>query len=108
MRLSFQTLYFLTTFLSTPIRAQTSSAKATFTNTNRLLFDTSGNQIDAYGSKINLLGGKYYLYGNSFSTKGVAYGIKSYSSTDLTNWVYEGFLVSKFFEASCFQVGSNS
>lgn len=65
---------------------------ATFSNSRRLLFDTDGNQIDAYGSKINSFNGLYYLYGNSFSTTGVAYGIKSYSSVDLVNWQYEGFL----------------
>lgn len=28
-------------------------ATTTFTNSNRFLFDTNGNQIDAYGSKVN-------------------------------------------------------
>ncbi|KAF7195196.1 hypothetical protein HII31_03402, partial [Pseudocercospora fuligena] len=69
-----------------------SAGQITFTNSRRLLFDTNGNQIDAYGSKVNYFNGSYYLYGNSFSTKGVAYGIKSYSSVDLENWQYNGFL----------------
>ncbi|EME38324.1 glycoside hydrolase family 43 protein [Dothistroma septosporum NZE10] len=63
-----------------------------FTNTHRLLFDTNSNQIDAYGSKVNFFNGSYYLYGNSFSIEGVAFGIKSYSSTDLENWYFNGFL----------------
>ncbi len=74
-----------------------------FSNKARFLFDTDGNQVDAYGSKINFFAGKYYLYGNSFANSqgsfaaGVAsfpagYGIKSYSSVDLVNWAYEGFL----------------
>ncbi|KAJ5738024.1 hypothetical protein N7493_001179 [Penicillium malachiteum] len=62
-----------------------------FSNEQRFMFDVDGNFIDAYGSKINY--GKYYLYGNSWSIKGsAAYGIKSYSSMDLVNWNYEGFL----------------
>lgn len=72
--------------------APATAATVTFTNTRRFLFDTNGNQVDAYGSKINLFQGKYYLYGNSFAIEGVAYGIKSYSSIDLVNWEYEGFL----------------
>ncbi|CAC9887918.1 unnamed protein product [Aureobasidium pullulans] len=55
-------------------------------NNRRFLFDTDGRQIDAYGSKVNNFNGKYYLYGNSFSETGVAYGIKSYSSSDLQSW----------------------
>ncbi|KAJ5633215.1 Arabinanase/levansucrase/invertase [Penicillium lividum] len=62
-----------------------------FSNERRFMFDVDGNFIDAYGSKINH--GKYYLYGNSWSIEGsAAYGIKSYSSVDLVNWNYEGFL----------------
>ncbi|KAI4753143.1 Arabinanase/levansucrase/invertase [Aureobasidium sp. EXF-3400] len=68
------------------------SASVAFDNNRRFLFDTDGRQIDAYGSKVNNFNGKYYLYGNSFSETGVAYGIKSYSSIDLVNWQYEGFL----------------
>ncbi|CAD0013756.1 unnamed protein product [Aureobasidium pullulans] len=62
------------------------SASVTFDNNRRFLFDTDGRQIDAYGSKVNNFNGKYYLYGNSFSETGVAYGIKSYSSSDLQSW----------------------
>lgn len=92
MRVSF--LWLGATALSTVVRGQAtpSTGQTLFTNTIRLLFDTDGNQIDADGSKINNFDGKYYLYGNSFSTTGVAFGIKSYSSNDLTNWAYEGFL----------------
>lgn len=72
--------------------AGTSRSVVTFNNRQRLLFDVDGRQIDAYGSKVNFFDGKYYLYGNSFSAKGVAYGIKSYSSVDLVNWKYEGLL----------------
>ncbi|USW54292.1 Putative glycoside hydrolase, family 43 [Septoria linicola] len=68
------------------------AGQVTYSNTRRLLFDTDGNQIDAYGSKVNLFNGSYYLYGNSFSTTGPALGIKSYSSIDLENWQYNGFL----------------
>ncbi|THX73596.1 Arabinanase/levansucrase/invertase [Aureobasidium pullulans] len=68
------------------------SASVTFDNNKRFLFDTDGRQIDAYGSKVNNFNGKYYLYGNSFSETGVAYGIKSYSSSDLQSWQYEGLL----------------
>lgn len=64
----------------------------TFTNSRRLLFDADGNQIDAYGSKVNFFNGSYYLYGNSFSIEGIAFGVKSYSSIDLENWKYNGFL----------------
>ena len=35
---------------------------------------------------IVVLNGTYYLYGNSFALKPSAFGIKSYSSVDLTNW----------------------
>ncbi|KAL1297200.1 hypothetical protein AAFC00_004770 [Neodothiora populina] len=73
--------------LSTPL-----SSTAIFTNTRRLLFDTDGNQVDAYGSKVSFFENEYYLYGNSFSTKGEAFGIKSYSSVDLESWTYNGFI----------------
>lgn len=68
------------------------AGQISFTNTRRLLFDVDGNQIDAYGSKVQYFNGSYHLYGNSFSTTGVAFGIKSYSSIDLENWQYNGFL----------------
>ncbi|CAK4031328.1 Arabinanase levansucrase invertase [Lecanosticta acicola] len=76
------------------------SSHITFTNTQRFLFDTLGNQIDAYGSKVNFFNGSYYLYGNSFSTTGVAFGIKSYSSNNLKDWTYEGFLFDPYSENS--------
>ncbi|THX13944.1 Arabinanase/levansucrase/invertase [Aureobasidium pullulans] len=70
----------------------TTAGSVTFDNNRRLLFDTDGNQIDAIGAKINEFGGRYYLYGNSVSQKDAFYGIKSYSSNDLLNWQYEGYL----------------
>jgi hypothetical protein len=78
---------------------------ATFTNTRRLFFDVDGDQIDAYGSKINYFEDKYYLYGNSFAITGVAFGIKSYSSVDLVNWVYEGLLYDPSSKNPCNDVG---
>jgi hypothetical protein len=80
-------------------------AQVSFNNQIRFLFDTDGNQIDAYGSKIQLFDGKYYLYGNSFSLTGVAFGIKSYSSVDLVNWAYEGFLYDPYSTTPCDQTG---
>lgn len=82
-----------------------SSSTVTFTNTKRLLFDTDGNQVDAYGSKVNLFNGTYYLYGNSFSIEGVAFGIKSYSSNDLVNWQYKGFLYDPTVPNPCDNLG---
>ncbi|KAH0282459.1 Arabinanase/levansucrase/invertase, partial [Aureobasidium sp. EXF-3399] len=82
----------LVSVCSAAVTTKAVSASVTFDNTRRFLFDTNGRQIDAYGSKVNNFNGKYYLYGNSFSETGVAYGIKSYSSVDLLNWQYEGFL----------------
>lgn len=76
----------------TPPSYNDQASQVTFTNTHRLLFDTDGNQIDAYGSKVNFFNGSYYLYGNSFSTKGTPFGIKSYSSDNLKDWTYNGFL----------------
>ncbi|KAK5135352.1 hypothetical protein LTR08_005294 [Meristemomyces frigidus] len=91
-----------TTFLLSLASAVLSqAAQVTFDNTRRLLFDVDGNQIDAYGSKINLFNGSYYLYGNSFSIQGVAFGIKSYSSLDLENWNYEGFLFDPYGNNPC-------
>ena len=90
-------------------------ATASFTNNIRFLFDVDGNQVDAYGSKINYFDGKFYLYGNSFANSGlpslsgsnigVAFGIKSYSSVDLVNWAYEGFLYNPFSENPCNNIG---
>lgn len=82
----------ITAYAAPPATRSVAAASVTFTNTRRFLFDTDGNQVDAYGSKVNLFQGRYYLYGNSFAIEGVAYGIKSYSSIDLQNWEYEGFL----------------
>ena len=76
-----------------------------FTNTRRLLFDVDGNQIDAYGSKINYFNGSFYLYGNSFSVAGSAFGVKSYSSIDLVNWNYQGFLYNPFVPNPCDDLG---
>ena len=84
---------------------QPQAATATFSNSVRFLFDVDGNQIDAYGSKINYFDGKYYLYGNSFAITGVAFGIKSYSSTDLVNWAYESFLYNPFSDNPCNSIG---
>ncbi|KAK5124275.1 hypothetical protein LTR85_001978 [Meristemomyces frigidus] len=90
-----------TTFISLALIALSQAAQVTFSNTRRLLFDVDGNQIDAYGSKINLFNGSYYLYGNSFSIEGTAFGIKSYSSVDLENWEYEGFLYDPYGNTPC-------
>ncbi|KAJ9615591.1 hypothetical protein H2200_001666 [Cladophialophora chaetospira] len=89
------------------VTAADSSKQSTvvFTNTRRLLFDVDGNQIDAYGSKINYFNGTYYLYGNSFSVTGTAFGIKSYSSIDLVNWKYQGYLYNPFVPNPCDDLG---
>ncbi|EMD00452.1 hypothetical protein BAUCODRAFT_152944 [Baudoinia panamericana UAMH 10762] len=81
------------------------AAQVKFTNNIRLLFDVDGNQIDAYGSKISNFNGVYYLYGNSFAIEGVAFGIKSYSSVDLINWKYEGFLFDPYSNTPCNDLG---
>lgn len=86
-------------------QAAAGAANATFTNRNRFLFDVDGNQIDAYGAKVNFFNGSYYLYGNSFSTTGVAFGIKSYSSPDLTTWQYNGFLFDPTVLNPCNDIG---
>ncbi|KAG9517633.1 Arabinanase/levansucrase/invertase, partial [Aureobasidium melanogenum] len=88
----FSALTTLTSLCSAAATTKAVSASVTFDNNRRFLFDTDGRQIDAYGSKVNNFNGKYYLYGNSFSETGVAFGIESYSSVDLVNWQYEGFL----------------
>lgn len=76
-----------------------------FTNARRLLFDVDGNQIDAYGSKVNYFNGTYYLYGNSFSVTGSAFGVKAYSSVDLINWKYQGYLYNPFVPNPCDDLG---
>ena len=77
----------------------------TFSNDKRLLFDNDGNQIDAYGSKINYFNGTYYLYGNSFAITGSAFGIKSYSSNDLVDWHFEGYLFDPTVKNPCDNIG---
>ena len=99
------TLCIFTSCLLRTIQASTLGATASFANNVRFLFDVDGNQIDAYGSKINYFDGKYYLYGNSFEVTGTAFGIKSYSSVDLVNWAYEGFLYNPFSENPCNNIG---
>lgn len=107
-------LALLRTAIGTPATSQT--VTASFTNIVRFLFDVEGNQIDAYGSKINFFEGKYYLYGNSFANSqgsfgaGTAafpagFGIKSYSSVDLVNWSFEGFLYDPYSKTACDESG---
>ena len=100
-------LYLAVSLLLPSVHATTSSQSgtATFTNNIRFLFDVDGNQIDAYGSKVQYFAGKYYLYGNSFAITGSAFGIKSYSSVDLVNWAYEGYLYNPFSENPCNNIG---
>jgi hypothetical protein len=97
----------LCTFFTSATAAVNGSnlSNVVFTNSRRLLFDVDGNQIDAYGSKVNYFDGAYYLYGNSFSVTGSAFGVKSYSSTDLVNWKYEGFLYDPFVPNPCDDTG---
>lgn len=97
----FSSLCLAASLLLSSVRATSQSSTASFTNNIRFLFDVDGNQIDAYGSKVQYFDGKYYLYGNSFAITGVAFGIKSYSSIDLVNWAYEGFLYNPFSETPC-------
>lgn len=60
--------------------------------------DTDGNRIEAHGGALWFEDGTYYWYGeNKDHTEGKngiwTWGIKYYSSTDLYNWKYEGYLV---------------
>ncbi|KAK4169644.1 glycosyl hydrolase [Cladorrhinum sp. PSN259] len=64
------------------------AASVTFTNSQRLLFDTDGRQLNAFGAKINHESkGTYWFYGN-----GATAGINLYSSPDLVNWKAEGVM----------------
>jgi len=101
-------LSFLTTSLAGFTTAGASNStlgNVIFDNNRRFLFDTDGRQIDVYGAKIQSFAGKYYFYGNSFSQTGVALGIKSYSSVDLTNWKYEGYLFDTLAPNPCMEMG---
>ena len=74
-------------------------------------FDTDGNGIDAHDGDLMYFAGTYYLYGTSYScgyqlmVLGAPFcGFKSYSSVDLVNWTYDGFLFdasTPAWQASC-------
>ena len=62
-------------------------------------FDTDGNAIDTHDSDLEFFNGKYYLYGPAqdcgyeWAVSASQFcGFKSYSSTDLNHWQYEGYL----------------
>ena len=60
--------------------------------------DTDGNTIEAHGGSLFFEEGTFYWYGeNKDHTDGVSkiwtWGIKCYSSQDLYNWKYEGYLI---------------
>lgn len=67
-----------------------------------VLLDTEGNKIEAHGGSIIQVGDTFYLYGES--KEGITgkdlnghwvkwhAGIKLYSSKDLKNWKYEGYV----------------
>lgn len=64
----------------------------------RIWLDTDGNPIQAHGGAIYYENNIYYWYGeNKDHTDGKCevwtWGIKYYSSSDLCNWKYEGFLI---------------
>lgn len=59
--------------------------------------DIDGNAIDAHDGEIKLFEGRYHLYGTAYQCgwqyllySGPACGFKSYSSTDLVHWRYDG------------------
>lgn len=60
--------------------------------------DTDGKRIEAHGGYIFEEDGVFYWYGENKEftygdSKMWTYGIKYYSSTDLYNWKYEGYLI---------------
>ena len=64
----------------------------------QLWLDTDGKPIEAHGGSIFYEDGVYYWYGeNKDHTDGKngvwTWGIKYYSSRDLYNWKYEGYLI---------------
>ncbi len=68
-----------------------------FTPGNEWRNITGGQLIDAHTGGISYLNGKYYWYGESYnnSTPEVELGgIVAYSSNDLLNWKYEGFMIA--------------
>ncbi len=61
-------------------------------------YDTEGNLIEAHGGYIHYENDTFYWYGeNKEFTDGVkdiwTWGVKCYSSKDLYNWKYEGYLI---------------
>ncbi len=68
-----------------------------FTPGNEWRNVNGGQLIDAHTGGISYLDGKYYWYGESYnnSTPEVELGgIVAYSSNDLLNWKYEGFMIA--------------
>ncbi|MDO4285038.1 MAG: family 43 glycosylhydrolase [Eubacteriales bacterium] len=64
----------------------------------QIWLDTDGKAIEAHGGSLFYEDGTFYWYGeNKDHTDGVSkvwtWGIKYYSSTDLYNWKYEGYLI---------------
>lgn len=65
----------------------------------QLWLDTDGTPIEAHGGALYYENGVYYWYGeNKDHTDGKngvwTWGLKYYSSTDLYNWKYEGYLIA--------------
>jgi hypothetical protein len=64
------------------------------------LFDTDGNAVDIHEPYLTEFNGVYYLYGTAMGCGSLSTipahtpwcGDKVYSSTDLTNWTYDGLL----------------
>lgn len=92
--------------VATPRIAQASgTVTATITNFDTTgdqitLFDTDGNAVDLHEPYLTEFNGVYYLYGTAMacgSLSGIPAqtpwcGDQVYSSTDLTNWTYQGLL----------------
>jgi beta-xylosidase len=55
--------------------------------------DTNGVPIQAHGGQVQKIGGKWWWYGED-KTKGYrSNGISAYSSDDLYNWTFEGYVM---------------
>ena len=65
-----------------------------FTGTNGdLLKDTNGVPIQAHGGQVQFLNGKWWWYGEDKTRGYRSNGISAYSSDDLYNWTFEGYVM---------------
>lgn len=69
-----------------------------------LWYDTDGNKIDAHGGGMWKIGSTYYWTGQSVS---YSWQPRTYTSTDLTNWVNRGiqFLIANMYRPKMFYAG---